>query len=882
MRFLQLKRSPNAVIRKKLYKSGKNWVVASTLSIVGGALLFGATNLTTVKASITDNSQQALVADSKTDDSGDPDNTDDTAKTQSQNQTNTDTQTQPQGSTSGSDTKNLNNSNSSVENDSSDTKPADTMTQGVQTQRSVQTPVASTAGQNENDSTPSQTASLVSPVTENASAQAANITSNNGILTISGGTLESDASGNSPLAAYKDTTTKVDFADKVTAGSSLKNLFNGFTNLTTITGLNNLDTSNVTNYSYMFNNCTSLTNIDISNFKTTVDSPTDLQYMFANDAKLATITMGGFTVPNVSDIQDMFVRCSALTGVDLSGLNTTNVNNFSEMFMSCSSLSSLDLTHTNMRSAVPYLTSMGAHFMLNGTVGLESITLNNDDAIKGSSIGDAWVGTDTDGAALGANGWIDESDSSRWLSSSDLENLYDGTNGTSTTWILNKKHMVTFQIDLMYNAKNANDSQIDTSGSLVTGVEGKAVIITTNWGNQFKPMPGFVSVGDALDDIHNSVITPEYSAGKTPIVQVIVPAIDPAYVDITEEEENGKVIKTSEIESLLNAPNPSYTDTSDNKVTMSNFEANRELNPDKTTITGLADLFGIDTDDPTYNEINNISLTDLINSDVAKYNQLYVSSGATLQDLSEDIAGWIGYAFPRTPDPTHLVSITAVYKPETNTGGSGSGSGSGTDTNTDAGVVTSVDQTVSTFKDQPAAQLYDTDGNVLDGKTLAPDTGWKNDKKLVLDGVTYYRVGANQWVKADDVYIYAADKSYVRVYQSIDGILLNAEGKTLNRALKSGTDWKSDRTAIINGSKYYRVATNEFVSADQVYEYEYDETLVDTTQQTNLYDEHGNLLVDNLPTNGVYKTDRTVNIDGVEYYRVATDEFVRADAVKIQ
>ncbi|WP_334329258.1 hypothetical protein, partial [Companilactobacillus sp. HBUAS59699] len=42
MRFQQLKRDPNAVMRKKLVKSKKNWIVVSSLSIAGGLLLMSA------------------------------------------------------------------------------------------------------------------------------------------------------------------------------------------------------------------------------------------------------------------------------------------------------------------------------------------------------------------------------------------------------------------------------------------------------------------------------------------------------------------------------------------------------------------------------------------------------------------------------------------------------------------------------------------------------------------------------------------------------------------------------------------------------------------------------------------------------------------------
>lgn len=53
MRFQQLKRDPNSVMRKKLVKSKKNWIVVSSLSLAGGLFLLGAPTTETVKAAET-------------------------------------------------------------------------------------------------------------------------------------------------------------------------------------------------------------------------------------------------------------------------------------------------------------------------------------------------------------------------------------------------------------------------------------------------------------------------------------------------------------------------------------------------------------------------------------------------------------------------------------------------------------------------------------------------------------------------------------------------------------------------------------------------------------------------------------------------------------
>lgn len=50
MRFQQLKKSPNAILKKRLYKSGKNWIIKSSLSFASGLVLFGATQVVNVSA----------------------------------------------------------------------------------------------------------------------------------------------------------------------------------------------------------------------------------------------------------------------------------------------------------------------------------------------------------------------------------------------------------------------------------------------------------------------------------------------------------------------------------------------------------------------------------------------------------------------------------------------------------------------------------------------------------------------------------------------------------------------------------------------------------------------------------------------------------------
>ncbi|WP_315404910.1 BspA family leucine-rich repeat surface protein, partial [Hoylesella saccharolytica] len=84
-----------------------------------------------------------------------------------------------------------------------------------------------------------------------------------------------------------------------------------------ISGMENLNTSEVTDMSRMFEGCISLTELDVTKFDTR----------------------------NVTDMRDMFFECSALTKLDVTNFDTRNVTNMRCMFSGCSALTKLDVTN---------------------------------------------------------------------------------------------------------------------------------------------------------------------------------------------------------------------------------------------------------------------------------------------------------------------------------------------------------------------------------------------------------------------------------------------------------------------------------------------------------------------------------------------------------
>ena len=123
----------------------------------------------------------------------------------------------------------------------------------------------------------------------------------------------------------------------------LDNNFYSFTN-NTFTNLifKDVDTSNVTNMSNMFNWCSALTSLDVSKFNTS--KVTNMGWMFTFCNSLTSLDVSKFDTSNVTTMNSMFYNCRSLTSLDLSGWDTSNVNNMYNMFYNCSSITSLDFS----------------------------------------------------------------------------------------------------------------------------------------------------------------------------------------------------------------------------------------------------------------------------------------------------------------------------------------------------------------------------------------------------------------------------------------------------------------------------------------------------------------------------------------------------------
>ena len=150
--------------------------------------------------------------------------------------------------------------------------------------------------------------------------------------------------------------------------TSTSYMFNGCTSLTSL-NLSNLNTSQVTNMSFMFNSCPKLTSLDMSNFDTS--QVTNMANMFNSCNKLTSLDLSNFDTSKVASMNSMFAGCSSLTSLDVSNFNTSQVTNMSATFGNCSSLTSLDLSNFDTSK----VTDMS--FMFRFSSSLISLDLSN-------------------------------------------------------------------------------------------------------------------------------------------------------------------------------------------------------------------------------------------------------------------------------------------------------------------------------------------------------------------------------------------------------------------------------------------------------------------------------------------------------------------------
>lgn len=190
---------------------------------------------------------------------------------------------------------------------------------------------------------------------------------------------------NDHAAEIKKVVFKAGFRDET--HTTCSSWFCGCTNLTSIEGIENLNTSYVNYMSEMFAQCSNLETLDLSHFNT--ENVVNMSKMFYGCTKLHDLNISSFNTENVKYMNEMFDGCSSLETLDLSHFNTRNVlySGLNYMFNGCSSLSSLDVS--NFTTDKPRMQLDG---LFKGCSSLQTLDLSSFSTGGASSVTDMFDG----------------------------------------------------------------------------------------------------------------------------------------------------------------------------------------------------------------------------------------------------------------------------------------------------------------------------------------------------------------------------------------------------------------------------------------------------------------------------------------------------------
>ena len=117
--------------------------------------------------------------------------------------------------------------------------------------------------------------------------------------------------------------------------------FAGFSLLTSVDGIENLNTSEVVNMAEMFKDCPKLTSLDLSSFTAIEGIEMDMHEMFSGCYNLTNVDLSNFNSEYVTDMHEMFSGCTRLKTVGLTNFRNTKTWNVAKIFYACMNLTTI-------------------------------------------------------------------------------------------------------------------------------------------------------------------------------------------------------------------------------------------------------------------------------------------------------------------------------------------------------------------------------------------------------------------------------------------------------------------------------------------------------------------------------------------------------------
>lgn len=510
------------------------------------------------------------------------------------------------------------------------------------------------------------------------------------------------------------------------------------------------------------------------NFKGKVILPKDCSNLFKSLSKIESLDTSNLDSSNVTNMDNMFNDLRKLKTLNLDNFDTSKVTNMKSAFDSDRALTSLNLKSFDT-SKVTNMTSM-----FTTCNALTSLDLSNFDTSNVTQMNDMFSYT------VMKNLNISSFNTSKVTN---MSNMFDNSTGLTDLDLSNFDTKNVTNMNRMFanmsslnelNISNFDMTKVTDTGLMMTQIVPKTLIMGNK--NKFpqdpllQPVPtsdGYVGKWQNTRDPEGNNANNSKLYTSSELTANYTPELAGTYVWAKSGIITSKPVYTM----TVGDPTPKGSD------------------------------FGVSGLDKDGNPINpEYVVVDLVGANLSKPGT---------------------YDILLTYDGLAPVTVKVTVKEKTTNGGGGGNGG-----NENTVQAKELKQTVAVPSNTDEVPLYAIYGNkvtTVKNRALGRNSDWVSDKIITIDGTSYLRVADNEWVKATEVYRYENSSSIVRIKGNVPYVLLkNAQNETVsNRGLAPNTDWKTDKVAYLetgadtkstntNSQKYYRVASNEFVSSNDV------------------------------------------------------------------
>lgn len=650
-------------------------------------------------------------------------------------------------------------------------------------------------------------------------------------------------------------------------------MFAHCTKLTSL-DLSSFDTSNVTSMRLMFLGCNSLKSVNVSSFNTS--KVNQMERMF-NDAALESLDVSNFDTSNVTNMFRMFAYMNNLQSLDISGFDTSKVADTTLMFLN-SNIKSVTLGPKNKFSSGTNLTTTENNSSWVNVVDSSQPKADNvsDTTVDLSTIVPKYFDEHPETTDI----MLRPSVNGEQLYQGDLTLPVTTQNGETSSRVIKdviatSPGTVNLPDDNGYTPDPANvdvtyDIKTDTfnlkkDDQVINYIPKSGISITAS-----VKIP--ITINGETDGSQPYIVVNDITGAVGDIVTVPVPSTlkdgsnNPNPTTVQAQVNKDGIITTNE---TVNYTSPEIS----GKVTIPILKDGKKgtvesdktytgkvgdtidvdvptidgYTPDKSTVkaTVNADKTISTNETVTYTPAEKPSVTAKVSIPISKDGK--ESTIQTDQTYTGKVGDTIDVTVPTidgyNPDKSTvkatvnadktISSDETVTYTKKSSGGSGSNTNNNNNNNSNNNngndnqnnvTVEYKDQTVATFNNVDNVPLYsrnsDDTMSRIGNRALARNSAWFSNKKLTINNESYYQVATNEYVRADQVYPYQSVNADIRTYGDSSKTLVNAYGDTSNRALAANSNWFTDRIATINGDKYYRVSTGEFVSVNDAYIYQ--------------------------------------------------------------